>query len=121
MAKVPNPPRPSLSRRLRARLDKASRIAVLAVGSSLRGDDAAGLLTARRLQKLRWPKRPSVKVLLGETAPENLTGEIRAYQPTHLVVIDAIDSEPGDGIALLDLDEARGRWPPSPSAPTTCR
>jgi hydrogenase 3 maturation protease len=32
-----------------------------------------------------------VAVFLGETAPENLTGEIRRFQPTHVVILDAAD------------------------------
>jgi len=34
---------------------------------------------------------------MGETAPENLTGEIKQYRPTHLIVIDAaeLNKKPG--------------------------
>ena len=34
---------------------------------------------------------------IGETAPENLTGEIKKFQPTHLIIIDAaeLNKEPG--------------------------
>jgi hydrogenase 3 maturation protease len=78
---------------------------VLAVGSSLRGDDEAGLLVGRLLLRRSWPANPSLHVLFGETAPENLTGEIRSHNPTHLLVVDAIDDN-GDGPALLELPEA---------------
>jgi len=41
--------------------------------------------------------RISLSVFVGETTPENLTGEIRAYGPSHVVIADAADlgQEPG--------------------------
>ena len=50
-----------------------------------------------------------MEVFLGGTAPENLTGEIRRFNPTHLVIIDAADlnSEPGT-ITLMDPDSIGG-------------
>ncbi len=74
----------------------------------MRGDDAAGVLVGRRLQKLRWWPKPAVKILIGETAPENLTGEIRAFKPSHLLVIDAIDASAGASPAVMDLAQAQG-------------
>ena len=44
-----------------------------------------------------------LEVFLGATAPENLTGEIKKYKPSHLLIIDAADtaSKPGT-IDLID-------------------
>ncbi len=83
------------------------KVAILGVGSELRGDDIAGLLAAGRLKN--WSDKinnPLVKVFFGGTAPENLTSEIKKFQPKHLVIIDAADTgreagavtviEPGD-------------------------
>ena len=85
---------------LKTRLEGAERIAVLAVGSWLRGDDAAGLLAARELEKRRGNAADGARlaIFMGETAPENLTGEIRRFAPTHLIILDAADSggAPGD-------------------------
>ena len=107
MANASSPLGPSLRSRLTRSLKGAQRIFVLAVGSSLRGDDEAGLLVGRKLLQRSWPESPSMHVLFGETAPENLTGEIRSHNPTHLLVIDAIDeSEAGSNIAVLELPEA---------------
>jgi hydrogenase maturation protease len=96
---------------LQGRLSTAGRdprIAVLGVGSTLRGDDAAGLLAAQELTKLlAGQRRPSTGqptvVFLGETAPENLTGPIKEFRPSCLIVLDAVDAgaEPG-GVAVLD-------------------
>ena len=78
---------------IRTLLEHCSSLVVLGVGSDLRADDAAGLIAARALQSRlrRHPPRIPVQVLLGETAPENLTGEIRRLAPSHVLVIDAAD------------------------------
>jgi hydrogenase 3 maturation protease len=96
---------------LKQKLENTRRVAVLGIGSELRGDDAAGILTAKQIEKIIEGKniRPEVQVFIGETAPENLTGEIKKFQPTHLVIIDSadLDSEPGD-IRVLNPDEIGG-------------
>jgi hydrogenase 3 maturation protease len=124
-------------------------VCVLAVGSPLRGDDAAGLLVARHLRELLDPSesppasggtlKPAVglgvsqdhdprdhepaqishhahrttageiqlTIILGETAPENFTGEIKRLAPSHVVLVDAADfgRAPGE-IDLLDPADA---------------
>jgi len=69
---------------------------VLGIGSDQRGDDAAGLIVAREVRR-RCGRSRRVKVFFGETAPENLTSEIRRFNPRHLVVVDASASgaQPG--------------------------
>jgi hydrogenase 3 maturation protease len=97
----------NLRQLLKRRLEPATRIAVLAVGSDLRGDDAAGLLVGRELAALRWPRRRPLKVFFGETAPENLTGELRRYGPSHLLVVDAADRKARAGtIHVTDIGSA---------------
>ena len=78
---------------LKDKLRNAQRVAVLGIGSSLRADDAAGLLIAKELKiYLKDNKKINqLKIFLGETAPENLTGQIKKFKPTHLIVIDAVD------------------------------
>jgi hydrogenase 3 maturation protease len=84
---------------LKQKLNNARRVAVLGVGSELRGDDVAGLLVAQQIEKNTKGKSvtPQLQVFIGETAPENLTGEIKKFQPTHLIIIDAAElhKEPG--------------------------
>jgi len=127
----------SLKTALRRSLKDAERVAILAIGSPLRGDDAAGLEVAEQLRRLKittrrkqahsairnpHPSSPSevarratkdgsaIRIFVGETAPENLTGEIKKFRPTHLVLLDAADAggkKPG-AISLIQHDLLRG-------------
>lgn len=111
----------SLAANLHQRLEGASKIAILGVGSELRADDVAGILVAQRIEERRKegqkerrsdapPFSPSlIEVFFGGTAPENLTGEIKRFGPTHLVIIDAADlnAEPG-AITVMDPDSIGG-------------
>jgi hydrogenase 3 maturation protease len=87
----------SLKTELKIRLKAAKRIAVLGIGSEFRADDAAGMIVAESLAK----KSPWLKAFLGATAPENLTGEIKKYKPTHIIIIDTADIKEKPGTILL--------------------
>ena len=78
---------------LKNKLKNARRIAVLGIGSLLRADDAVGMIIAEKLKSHIQDnkKNGQIKVFLGETAPENLTGQIKKFKPTHLIIIDAVD------------------------------
>ncbi|MCX5716474.1 MAG: hydrogenase maturation peptidase HycI [Candidatus Omnitrophica bacterium] len=96
----------NLKTALRHKLSDARKVAVLGVGSELRGDDAAGVAVARDVQEfIKKEGIGSAKVFLGETAPENLTGEIKRFAPTHVVIIDAVDlrQKPG-AINIIDIE-----------------
>ena len=101
----------NLATELKQKLDNASKVAVLGIGSDLRGDDIAGIIAAKQIEKnIKQKKpRPKVKFFIGATAPENLTGEIKKYQPSHLVIIDSVHSNvPPGQITIMDpehLDE----------------
>ncbi len=73
-------------------LQGAERLAVVGVGSTLRADDAVGMLIAEQLLE-EFPRDiyPRLLVCPGETAPENYSGCIRFFKPTHILVIDAAD------------------------------
>jgi hydrogenase 3 maturation protease len=104
---------PSQRSSLRKSLSSGRRIAVLAVGSTLRADDAAGLLTAEELRQIletaaQAGSHPSqtVEIFIAETAPENFTGQIKAFAPDRLVLLDAVDCGLGPGeTRLLRRDE----------------
>lgn len=88
-------------------LKDAQSTVFLAIGSELRADDAAGILTANELLKNSLPD--NFHVLIGYTAPENLTGEIKKYKPSHLIICDAAESglEPG-GLSIISADDVDG-------------
>jgi|GEM_PF-1075633 len=134
---------PRLKKKLQTLLKNARRVAILGIGSELRGDDIVGLLVLDHLRKLKTksvgccphgkskivagvddpgpasarpatvfgcPNRasrsgPIFKFFNGGTAPENLTGEIRRFKPSHLIMIDAVElgKRPGT-IALIDIN-----------------
>lgn len=89
-------------------------MAVLGVGSGLRGDDAVGLLALdclRALLKARPARmrKTTWKLIAGGTAPENMTGAIRRFKPDALVVIDAADMGATPGfLAPVDMRKITG-------------
>lgn len=94
---------------LKNRLRGAKRVAVLGIGSEERQDDAAGMVAAETLaKKIKNNKR--VKIFLGQTAPENLSGEINRFRPSHLIIIDTIEinERPGTVLVLRPEDIGRG-------------
>ncbi|MGA2775260.1 MAG: hydrogenase 3 maturation endopeptidase HyCI [Candidatus Omnitrophota bacterium] len=97
----------NLKNLLKSKLNKAERIALLGVGSEFRGDDLAGMLVAKKLAARI--KSRKFKVFLGSTAPENLTGEIRKFKPTHLLIVDAADiGKKGGSVTILCAKEIAG-------------
>jgi hydrogenase 3 maturation protease len=86
----------------------ATRLAVLGVGSALRSDDAAGLLVAEALERA-FPKRSKLLVVKGCSAPENFTGPIIGFHPSHLVVVDSAElDEPPGSLRLFPIDAIGG-------------
>ncbi len=81
------------------------RIVVVGVGNELAGDDAAGLVVARALQKYALDDQ---RVLVLETgpAPENFTSSITRFRPDWVLVVDAarLNGSPGQ-ITWLELAE----------------
>jgi hydrogenase 3 maturation protease len=86
-----------LSQRLTQILKNASQTVLLAVGSDLRSDDIAGQLVAENLKP-----NDKLQVLLGGTAPENLTGQIKRLKPSHLIIVDAAEmKEPVGTVQII--------------------
>lgn len=85
----------------------AQRLAVLGAGSTLRGDDAAGMRIVEKLQAAFDALHcPELLLCPGETAPENYSGKIKQFCPTHLLVIDAADvgETPGSIVEIRPED-----------------
>jgi hydrogenase 3 maturation protease len=96
---------------LKLKLKGAKKIAILGVGSELRGDDVAGVLVAKHLEAAcsKSSCLNNCKVFIGETAPENLTGEIKRFKPGHIIIIDSAEMGKAAGaVQLIDPDEAGG-------------
>ncbi|MEF8756622.1 MAG: hydrogenase maturation peptidase HycI [Halobacteriales archaeon] len=76
-------------------LDPGDRLVVVGVGSDLRGDDAAGVLVARRLSDVASDR---LHVIEGGTAPENYTSVVKAFEPDQVLLVDAVEfgGDPGD-------------------------
>jgi hydrogenase 3 maturation protease len=95
---------------LQERVGSFKKIAILGVGSPLKSDDAAGILISQKIADC-FPeeKYPLLKVYIGESAPENFTGEIKKFMPDHLLVIDAADleEEPGS-VTFIDMAVIKG-------------
>ena len=85
------------------------RVAVVGVGQELRGDDAAGLLAARRLFAALPAESASLLVIEAGPAPENHTGALRRFRPDLVLFVDAagLETEPGT-IRWLDLEDITG-------------
>jgi hydrogenase 3 maturation protease len=87
-----------------------SKVAFLGVGSPLRADDSVGLYITNELKsRITAYSGQELRFYLGESAPENFSGEIRNFGTTHLVIIDAADlgEEPG-AMRLIDQDQIGG-------------
>ena len=67
---------------------------------SWKSDDRLGVALARALAK-KLPAGPSIQVVSGGEAPENFTGAIRAFAPSHTVLLDAVDHGLAPGTAFL--------------------
>ncbi len=81
-----------LSTLLRARLRQMHRLAIVGIGSDLRGDDAAGLLVLHHLRAaLVGHRTNTIRLFNGGTAPENMTGAITRFMPSHILLVDAAD------------------------------
>jgi hydrogenase maturation protease len=88
-------------------------VRVIGIGNPLRGDDAIGLLVARRVRELADPE---VEVMELEGEPARL---IDAWQGARLaVVVDAVKSDAPGG-AVMRFDATAGPLPPSLSATST--
>lgn len=82
--------RRSWKKSVRNALRPPGRVVVLGVGNPDKGDDGAGISAAQTFARRLSPARKRrVRVLLGGSVPENLTGKIRAFRPGFVLILDA--------------------------------
>ncbi len=89
------------------------KVCILGIGSEFKADDAAGVILVQQLQKkcedMNCSFSSSVLCIDGSTAPENFTGDIKKFAPTHLVIVDAAEmgEKPGT-VKLIPSDKVGG-------------
>jgi hydrogenase 3 maturation protease len=76
---------------------------VLGIGMDWKSDDRLGPALARALAAA-LPADPRLRVVSGGEAPENFTGAIRAFAPSHVLLLDAVDHGLAPGTAFV-VDE----------------
>jgi len=97
--------------RLAEALAGAERVAIIGVGSELRGDDVAGVFVARQLAS--WCRRVGCTRLAAfatGAAPENFSGEVVRFRPDCVVFVDAAHlpgCEPG-AVEIVAPDQVAG-------------
>jgi hydrogenase maturation protease len=73
---------------LQKRLKEAHRIAIIGIGDELSPFDCLGMLAAREIEKLHLP---NFTVFFAGTVPENVTAQIRRFQPDNVILLDSAD------------------------------
>lgn len=91
---------------------RPQRVAVMGIGNELNGDDAAGVLVARRLKEMlaKFPHLAGrVLVLEAATAPESFTGPLRRFAPDLVIMVDAayLERDPG-AVEWIDWQNTDG-------------
>ena len=95
---------PGFGEQCRGRLRGAERVFVLGIGMEWKSDDRAGSSLARALVRI-VSDLAAVRVVDGGEAPENFTSAVRAFAPSHVLLLDAVDHGLEPGTAFL-ADEA---------------
>ena len=103
---------------LRANLadsQETPRPAIVGIGNDLRCDDGAGALIARLLRERQRSMNGSRRlvydllVIDAGQAPENITGDLRAFKPGLILFIDAADMGEAPGtVRWIAMDEIDG-------------
>jgi len=89
--------------------DSNTKAVFVGMGSEFRGDDAAGVVIINRLAEMAESSDCSRFLFInGGSAPENILGEIRAFQPEVVVFIDAavLGSAPGT-VQVIDTEREK--------------
>jgi hydrogenase 3 maturation protease len=94
-------------------------VAIVGIGNEFNGDDAVGVLVARRLSSRECAADAGhVLVIEAGQAPENITGELRRFGPQVVILVDAaqMDMAPGH-IAWIPWEKTSGMSASSHSLP----
>lgn len=82
------------------------KLAVLGVGSELRGDDGVGPYLSEKLSSFNGESFLSIN---GDLVPENFTRDLRKFRPDNIIIIDAafMGKSAGD-IEIIRINELTG-------------
>ncbi|MEM3437153.1 MAG: hydrogenase maturation peptidase HycI [Nitrososphaerales archaeon] len=89
---------------LEKELENFERLIILGIGNELRGDDGAGVLVVKKLKKVLKGARNILTIDCG-TTPENFLSNIKAFNPSHILIVDAIDFKDKPGAVALFKDK----------------
>ena len=76
----------NFAEQLREWLSSPKRIVVAGIGNLIRSDDSVGV---KITQKLQGKTSARINLLECETVPESFIDEIVAFEPTHVLLVDA--------------------------------
>jgi len=95
----------ALKQKLKEFLKDYKKIVVLGIGNEIKGDDAIGPITSRKISEL-YHKNSDIIAFDGGTVPENYTGSIRKENPSHIILIDAVEMKETPGfIRVVEKNE----------------
>lgn len=81
---------------------KRPSLVILCIGNEERGDDGFGPYVAKRIKRMR--RKGLVEIIDCGTVPENYTSTIRKINPTHVLIVDAVDFRGSPGDIILSLE-----------------
>jgi hydrogenase 3 maturation protease len=95
-----------LYNKLKVFLTGAQSIVILAVGNEMRRDDRIGIEIMNELRNISLLKDSPIKMINAGATPENFTRPIESWNPSHLLIIDAVDmgENPGE-TELIQMDD----------------
>jgi hydrogenase 3 maturation protease len=96
----------NLYNKLRVFLTGAQNIVILAVGNEMRRDDRIGIEVMKELRNISLSEYSQIKMINAGATPENFTSPIENWNPSHLLIIDAVEmgETPGE-IDLIHMDD----------------
>ncbi|GIV65756.1 MAG: hydrogenase 3 maturation endopeptidase HyCI [Bellilinea sp.] len=98
----------SLLNRLANEAGGPLRLAVIGIGNEFNGDDAAGVLVVRTLQK-QLSQSDHLLLIEGGTAPENTTGTLRRFRPHVVIMLDSAEmGQPPGSVMLVAIEDLDG-------------
>ncbi|MEO0225798.1 MAG: hydrogenase maturation peptidase HycI [candidate division WOR-3 bacterium] len=85
----------------------AKKVAIVGVGNPLKADDGLGAICTEHIyHELRKSPNEKIMCIIAGEVPENFTGKIRSHQPSHVIIIDAVQTNDKPGTVTI-IDEKK--------------